>query len=203
MKNFRATLLFRTIASCSKFWMIKNQWRAVRGGKGGFGSLNIIMKCAKRIRIKITNWIKNICPFMLQRCNYCMILIIFIVNTSEFAYFFFKWGESHEGRQWLLVPPPTGWLSYWVVCYNLCWWALAVQLPLCQPCNLHVSYSVNSVFQGKRRVAQKSWMVRNIFNAVKIFKGNCFSGQVAKKSWTVKIFSMQCIQCIFTWGWSV
>jgi len=27
-----------------------------------------------------------------------MILIIFIVNTSEFAYFFFKSGESHEGE---------------------------------------------------------------------------------------------------------
>jgi len=32
-----------------------------------------------------------------------MILIIFIVNTSEFAYFFFKSGESHEGRQRLLA----------------------------------------------------------------------------------------------------
>ena len=32
-----------------------------------------------------------------------MILIIFIVNTSEFAYFFFKSWDSHEGRQRLLV----------------------------------------------------------------------------------------------------
>jgi len=40
---------------------------------------------------------------MLKRCNYCVILIIFIVNTSGFAYFFFKSGESHEGRQRLLV----------------------------------------------------------------------------------------------------
>jgi len=40
---------------------------------------------------------------MLKRCNYCMILIIFIVNTSEFAYFFFKSGESHEGMHRLLV----------------------------------------------------------------------------------------------------
>jgi len=32
-----------------------------------------------------------------------MILIIFIVNTSEFAYFFFKSGDSHEGRQRLLA----------------------------------------------------------------------------------------------------
>jgi len=41
-----------------------------------------------------------------------MILIIFIVNTFEFAYFFFKSGESDEGRQRLLVPPLTGWLSH-------------------------------------------------------------------------------------------
>ena len=40
---------------------------------------------------------------MLKRCNYCMIPIIFIVNASEFAYFFFKSGDSHEGRQRLLV----------------------------------------------------------------------------------------------------
>jgi len=40
---------------------------------------------------------------MLKRCNYCMVLIIFIVNTSEFAYFFFKSGDSQEGRQRLLV----------------------------------------------------------------------------------------------------
>ena len=60
----------------------------------------------------------------------------------------------------------------------------------------------NSVFQGKRRVAQKSWMVRNIFNTVEILRENCFwrQGQVAQKSWTVKIFSIQYIQCIFTWG---
>jgi len=32
-----------------------------------------------------------------------MILIIFTVNASEFAYFFFKSGESHEGWQRLLV----------------------------------------------------------------------------------------------------
>jgi len=32
-----------------------------------------------------------------------MILIIFIVNTSEFAHFVFNSGESHEERQRLLV----------------------------------------------------------------------------------------------------
>jgi len=73
-----------------------------------------------------------------------MILIIFIGNASEFAYFFFKLGESHEGKQRLLVPPLTGWLSHWAVCHKLCWWALAVQLPSCKlcKCNLHVSCSV-------------------------------------------------------------
>jgi len=35
---------------------------------------------------------------MLKRCNYYMILIIFMVNTSEFAYVFFKSGEvTKEG----------------------------------------------------------------------------------------------------------
>ena len=32
------------------------------------------------------NKLNKICSFMLKRCNYCMILIIFIVNPSEFAY---------------------------------------------------------------------------------------------------------------------
>jgi len=38
--------------------------------------------------------------------------------------------------------PLTAWLSlksHWAVCNKLWWWALAVQLPLCQLCNLHVS----------------------------------------------------------------
>jgi len=47
---------------------------------------------------------------MLIRCNYCMTLIIFIVNTSEFAYFF-KSGDGDEGKQRQLVPPLTGWHS--------------------------------------------------------------------------------------------
>jgi len=46
-----------------------------------------------------------------------MILIIFTVNSSEFAYFF-KSGESHEGRQRLLVPSLAWWLSHWAVCYQ-------------------------------------------------------------------------------------
>ena len=70
----------------------------------------------------------------------------FIVNTSEFTYFFFKSGESHERRQWLLVPHLTGWLSQWAVRHKLSWWALAVQLPLYQLCNLHVSYRVGLMF---------------------------------------------------------
>jgi len=39
---------------------------------------------------------------MLKRCNNCMILIIFIVITSEFAYFFFKSGAvTKVGNNWL------------------------------------------------------------------------------------------------------
>jgi len=34
---------------------------------------------------------------MLKRCNYYIILIIFIVNTSEFAYFFFQFGTVTKG----------------------------------------------------------------------------------------------------------
>ena len=95
-----------------------------------------------------TNYLIKICPFTLKRCNYnyCMILIIFTVITSEFAYLFFKSGESHEGRLRLIVHPLTRWLSHWAVCHKLCWWALAVQLPLCQLCNLHVSCSVMFVY---------------------------------------------------------
>jgi len=81
-----------------------------------------------------------------QLCFFRASASFFIVNTSEFAYFFFKSGESHERRQWLLVPPLTGWLSQWAVHHKLCWWALAVQLPLCQLCNLHVSYRVGLMF---------------------------------------------------------
>jgi len=58
---------------------------------------------------------------MFKRYNYCIIQIIFMVNTSEFAYVFFKSGVSHEGRQQLLVPTLTEWLSHRVVCHKLCW----------------------------------------------------------------------------------
>jgi len=44
-----------------------------------------------------------------------MILIIFIVNTSEFAHFFFKSGDSHEGRQRLLEAFALSSLSQTVV----------------------------------------------------------------------------------------
>jgi len=45
-------------------------------------------------------------------------------------------------------------------------------------------------------------MGRNIFNTVKILRENCFwrQAQFAQKSWTVNIFSIQYIQCIFTWS---
>jgi len=46
-----------------------------------------------------------------KRCNDSVILIVFTVNSSEFAYFF-KSGEIHAGKQQLLVPSLTGWLSH-------------------------------------------------------------------------------------------
>jgi len=44
-----------------------------------------------------------------------------------------------------------------------------------------------------------------VVNTVKFQEKLCFSGQVqvVQKCWTMKNFSMPCIQCIFTWRWSV
>jgi len=51
-------------------------------------------------------------------------------------------------------------------------------------CKQYIQYSekfsAHSVFQGKRRVAQKSWMIRNIFDAVKNFTGNSAYGSKRK-----------------------
>jgi len=174
VKNFRANSVFRASAICSKILKEKKYFNTVKtfrascvfqGKRKLFKILNDKKSvtcrqgrqgrkclpyhnneiCKTILGFKISNWI-NICPFMLKRCNFCMILTNFIANTSEFEYFFFKLGESHEGRQRLLVPPLTGWLSHWAVCHKLCWWALAVQLLLCQLCNLHVSYSAMFVY---------------------------------------------------------
>jgi len=67
------------------------------------------------------------------------------------------------------------------------------------------NFRASSVLHGKREVVQKSWMVKNIFNTVKIFRANSvFQGKrKLLKIQTVKKFSIQCIQGIFTWGWSV
>jgi len=48
VKNFMPTLFYRA-SKLFKNLNVKNQWRAVRGGKEGSSSLSIIMKCAKRI----------------------------------------------------------------------------------------------------------------------------------------------------------
>jgi len=71
-----------------------------------------------------------------------MILIIFIVNTSEFAYFFFQVRGQSRREAATAFAPLTAWHSHWANCHKLWWWALAVQSPLCQLCNLHVSNSV-------------------------------------------------------------
>jgi len=96
VKSFRARKLFKNL----------NDKKSVTGCQGRQGREFLPYHnhemCKTNEGSKITNWIQ-ICPFTLKRCNYCMILIIFIVNTSGFAYFFFSSGESHEGRQRLLV----------------------------------------------------------------------------------------------------
>jgi len=64
--------------------------------------------------------------------------------------------------------------------------------------------SGQTLFSGQVQVAQKSCMVKHIFNTVKNFRANSiFEGKrkVAQKSWTVNKFSIQCIQCVFTWRW--
>jgi len=49
------------------------------------------------------------------------------VSSSKFAYFFFKSGESYEGRQQLLVHPLALLLSH-IICHKLCWWERGMQL---------------------------------------------------------------------------
>jgi len=61
-----------------------------------------------------------------------VILIIFAVKSSDVAYFF-KSGESHEGRQPLFTPPLAGWLSHWAVCQKLL-------LSACRAINLSVTF---------------------------------------------------------------
>jgi len=46
--------------------------------------------------------------------------------------------------------------------------------------NIYIQYSefrAHSVFQGKRKVAQKSWMLKNIFNTVKNCRASSFQGK--------------------------
>jgi len=66
--------------------------------------------------------------------------------------------------------------------------------------------SGHSLFFRASASCSKILNVKSIFNTANIFRANSvFQGKrrVAQKSWTVKIFSIQYIQCILTWGWSV
>ena len=133
---------------------------------------------------------------MLKRCNYCMILIIFVVNTSEFAYFFFKSGDSHEGRQRLLVLLSPGGVRIEQFVTNCGGERLQCNhLPLCQLCNLHVSNSVMFVYiliyvllllyaLAFHRLAL-TWLVHNVLNTQRYVTSvagqTCsFSGKAAK-----------------------
>jgi len=63
----------------------------------------------------------------------------------------------------------------------------------------------NSVFQVKQKLLKNPECKKYIQYSEKFQDKLCFSGQaqVAQKSWTVKKFSMECIQFILIWGWSV
>ena len=95
-------LCFSEQESCLKIWMIKNQWRAVRGGKKGSSSPTIFMKCAKRIKDQ-NNKLNTNLSFHVEKVQVLYDSNLLIVNTSEFSDFFFTSEESHEGRQRLLV----------------------------------------------------------------------------------------------------
>jgi len=61
---------------------------------------------------------------------------------------------------------------------------------------------MHSVFQGKRKLL-KNPECKKYLQYSENFQGKlCFSGQsqVAQKSWTVKEYPIQYIECIFTWG---
>jgi len=53
-------------------------------------------------------------------------------------------------------------------------------------------FRANFAFQGKRKVAQKSWMVKNISIQWKISGQLCFSGKarVTQKSWMQNVYSI-------------
>ena len=59
--------------------------------------------------------------------------------------------------------------------------------------NQYCEFRAPSVFQGKHKVAQKSWMVKNIFNTVKNFRGNSVfrASTSCWKFWMWKVYSIQ------------
>jgi len=134
-KISRNTLFFRASASCSNFWMIKNistQWNTVfwtSASSSRFWMIKNLTCCQgwqgrvclpyHNTEMRKANYGSKIANWINIRCNYCLILIIFIVNTYEFAYFLFNSGESHEGMQPQLVPPLAEWRSHWAVYHKL------------------------------------------------------------------------------------
>jgi len=156
------TLFFRASASCSKFWIIKNQWRAIRGGKGGSASPIIIMKCGKRFRIQNIKLNKHL-SFRVEKVQ--------LLYDSNHFHSHYIWicvillqvrGKSRREAA-TACAPLTGWLSHWAVCHKLCWWALAVQYPLCQLCNLHVSNSVMFIYTFNNLLLLLQWFP-NLFD---------------------------------------
>ena len=100
-ENFQGKLSFSGQESCSKIWMIKNQWRAVRGGKEGSSSPTIIMKRTKKLGIQNNKLNTN------MSLHAEKVQLLYDSNNFHSLYIwiclFFNSGESHEGRQRLLV----------------------------------------------------------------------------------------------------
>ena len=129
-------LCFSEKVSCSKIWMIKNQWRAVREGKEGSSSPTKSWNVQNESGIQNNKLIKNL-SFHVEKVQLLYDSIcVFLLQVK---------GKSRREAP-TACAPLTGWLSHWAVCHKLWWWALAVQSPLCQLCNLHVSNSVMFVY---------------------------------------------------------
>ena len=115
------------------------------------------------------------------------ILTYLAVETSLYAFYF--WHRRGGGS-----PPSLKNFRASVTC--------SIILNVESIFNAMKNFRAHSVFQGKRKVAQKSWMAKNIFNTVKIFRANSvFQGKRKLLKNPKRWKNVQCSG--FSWGWSV
>ena len=143
------------------------------------------------------------CPPTLHNKIAPMVLII-TAHTS--SYLFFPLGNytyKHRRTRWGESSPPG--LKICRVLSVFSQAQVAQKSWMIKNISMQWKISGQLCFSGQAQVAQNSWMTKNIYSIQLIQDTLCFSGQaqVAQKSWTVKIFSIECIQCTFSWGWSV